>query len=370
MFEKKNINFITLLRGPAALLVVFAHLVGEWLEKNQLDWAPFTLIREYVTAPLAIIQNFGFFGVVLFFIISGYIVTHVSQSEKPIAFMLKRIVRIYPPLILSILLILASYTLYKYTTGNITFIDHLSITDYLLSFTLVNYVLVPQIVINGVAWTLLIEMLFYVLCFLFIPLMKKNVFASNLLMAAFCLTIIFFARSFGDNFFLLAASVAYIPYLLMGQLLYYWNNKIISFKFFALLSIFNYIILTYGIKMIFTNFYDSTNSYGVSFLYAYLLFVVFMLLENRIRLNRICSFFSNISYSLYLNHGTIGALIITVLYPFLGYSFSLLLALSVTIFISFLSFRFVEEPSRKFARYLVKKKKTEQSVQITTTPLI
>lgn len=95
--NKSKINFISILRGPAALLVMWDHLVGTYLDQSGQSWRLLELVRNYVTKPLAIIQDFGFFAVALFFLISGFIITYIAQRETALQFTVRRIFRIYPP---------------------------------------------------------------------------------------------------------------------------------------------------------------------------------------------------------------------------------------------------------------------------------
>jgi len=50
------------LRGLAALLV-WDHLVGQWLAQHSLVWGPDTLVDRFLLGPLNIIQHTGFLGV-------------------------------------------------------------------------------------------------------------------------------------------------------------------------------------------------------------------------------------------------------------------------------------------------------------------
>lgn len=350
MIKLNHISFISFLRGPAALFVVWDHLVAHWLDNNDLSWGVLEFSRTYITTPLAIRNDFGFFGVSLFFLISGFIITHVANSDSRSSFILKRVARVYPPLIVSILLIVFVYSVYTYLTGAEHYLSKITLGDVLMSFTMINYVLIPQNPVNLVAWTLFIEMLFYIICFTIFPVIKKYPSVSNFGIVSFCFLVIYFSRDLGDNFFLFAASIAYFPYLLMGQLLYLLKNKKISLKIFIALSSYCYLVLVYGIISIHSEFYPSDNSYGVSFFYSYLIFIIAMLLDKFLKPTKFINFYSAISYSLYLNHYAIGSLIITLLYPYLGYSFSLGISFAIVTFTSYLSYRYIEEPSRKLVR--------------------
>ena len=63
-------------------------------------------------------------------------------------------------------------------------------------------------------------------------------------------------------------------------------------------------------------------------------------------------FFSRISYSLYLNHGGLGFVLLALLVPALGFPVSLAITLVLVVAVSAASYRFVELPSQRLARRL------------------
>ncbi|HFP0892189.1 TPA: acyltransferase family protein, partial [Escherichia coli] len=103
----------------------------------------------------------GAMGVVIFFLVSGYIITHVLQKEATFEFYLKRIFRIYP---LYIFAVLAEMLIQYYNGGNIPPLS-IIIPRLLLIGDFFN----TPLSLAGVEWTLRIEMLFYV----FMGLVKK-----------------------------------------------------------------------------------------------------------------------------------------------------------------------------------------------------
>lgn len=344
-----KIKFLEILRGPAAMLVLWDHFAGVWVDDNGFDWFPTELVRDFINTPLGIIQDFGFFGVVLFFLISGYIITHVALRESRFIFFVKRLFRIYPPLIFSLFFI--------FIYGIFNGIEY-GFKDFISSATLLNYFKVPQNPINGVAWTLAIEMLFYLLILLFMGIYKKRPAIGTFVMVLVCSINIFLARDFGDNFFLFSVNLSFIPFLLMGQLLYFIHQKKISLAVFFSLSFFCYIVMIGGIININEKFYDSSNSYAISFVYAYLIFIALMALNEKIKESlflKITSFLSKISYSLYLTHGTIGLIFLSYFTPKLGFSITFIVATIASIVFAYLVFILIEKPSQLFARKFLDK---------------
>lgn len=350
-----HIVFIELLRGIASLIVVWDHLVAIWGDSHAVQFLPLYIVREYITKPLGIIQDFGYFGVAIFFFVSGFIITYVAQREQRTAFIVKRVLRIYPPLIASIFLIVATSYIYTWATQSNSFADirQLNWRQILFSMTLWNYFFLPQNVVNGVAWSLVIEEIFYAISFILLPWLKSQPRVVSLACSIIVLVIIRLSRALGDNFFLFAASSAYIPLLLIGQATFFrWSGRITQLEFGALLLL-NYGLFVYGLRHIHVNFYPVTNSYAVSTMYAYLLFVIALLLNDRIVIPRILKFYSKISYSMYLNHGHTGSLLLTIMYPYIGFSAALVVAFSGVTAISYASWRYIERPFQLAARAML-----------------
>ena len=347
--ECKTFGFITFLRGIAVLLIAWDHLVGVWLDTNKVTWLPLNLVRQYVAQPLGISQDFGFLGVVLIFLISGFIITHAAQAESRKEFAIKRLFRLYPPLIISIILIVVFYWTYSAVYQTQTYIQAFNYKDILLAGTLANYFMIPQNVVNGIAWILVVEGLFYIACFSILPLLQNKPKTSMAILIGFTGSMLAISRQFGPNFYLFATSVSYIPYLLMGQVLYYRFKRRITILQFGVLSALIVVVSIQGMLVLNSDNTGIISSYGISFVYAFLIFITAILLSERIKIGRFFGFYSKISYSFYLNQG-VGLLFISILFPLLGFGFSLGIAFVLLTLLAYLSWRFVEEPSRKIAR--------------------
>ncbi len=344
----KTINFLNLLRGVAVLLVVYDHLGAFWPEQNGRSWIVNRVIRRWVTEPLGIIQDFGFLGVAVFFLISGFVITHVAQRESQLQFAVKRVLRIYPPLIASILLIVAI----SFIQGTPRF----SIGEYLQSFTLANYFRVPGFEVSGVAWTLVIEMLFYTGVLVTLPLLKRWPLVANACMLGVCALAVSTSRSYGDSYFLLAASLAYVPYLLLGQLVYLrWTRRITTVDF-AVFALATYLVIMFGIRRIHTAFLPAENSYIISAAFAFAIFVVALLFEESVRVPRFIATTSEISYSLYLVHGAVGYFLLDELVGRIPFTAAVAIAFAVGFGLAFASHRFVEVPSQQLARSLLSRR--------------
>lgn len=287
------------LRGAAVLMVVYDHLfavAGERMAGGA--FAPTAWIRDWITTPLGVIQDFGWLGVCLFFLISGFVITQSARRENLRVFAMRRVFRILPPLAVAILVVWA--------------IDSYAGTprpwrDYGYGLSLMGYFTVPQIVVLGVAWTLVIETIFYMLMAFALPLFKlSHPAVGTAVVSAVTLGVILLARQFGDTFFLFAASVAYLPILLIGSALYLRKTASASNSTVAALIFFNCASWMLGLQSIHTAFLPLNNSYLLSLVYALGIFTMCINMDAPKALRWV----GDISYSLYLLHGTLGFLVV------------------------------------------------------------
>ncbi|HEY8226656.1 MAG TPA: acyltransferase [Pyrinomonadaceae bacterium] len=170
--EPARLRSIDALRGIAAMGVVLYHAVeqgGRILPDNLLRY-PVKLIQ--------LVSSFGYIGVFLFFVISGFCI-HLQwaraqatgqQTIVPFgAFWKRRIHRLYPPYIIA----LALYLLLTAWTSSIN-ISHFFIYDVVMHFLMLHN-LDPHTCysINGVFWTLAIEEQLYLAYFLLLFIRRR-----------------------------------------------------------------------------------------------------------------------------------------------------------------------------------------------------
>lgn len=149
----RRIVFLDYLRIFAFLSVFGGHkfepVLTAWLQDEAVGGFWKALGRGVL-----LLINAGGAGVVVFFLVSGYIITHVLKAEAPGSFLLRRFFRIYPlyvaAVLLSHVLALRSGT----AVDTLTLIQQLSLLG---DFFGTPYALV------GVEWTLRVELLFYLL---------------------------------------------------------------------------------------------------------------------------------------------------------------------------------------------------------------
>jgi len=126
---------------------------------------------------------FSFIGVKGFFVISGYLILQsLTRSKSILDYAAKRILRIFPGLIVVLLFTLA-VVYFVFPPTNLPYLLHPSIYHYfwgnLMLFSPPFYIhgvfdQLPSKAINGSLWTIEFEFLFYIVLLLLFPI-KKNI---------------------------------------------------------------------------------------------------------------------------------------------------------------------------------------------------
>jgi exopolysaccharide production protein ExoZ len=343
----ERLEFIGVLRGVACLFVVYAHVIVNYAKQHGIQLDLVTWVQDYVTEPLAIIQNFGWFGVVLFFLISGYIITHTLQRDSIGSFAIKRILRIYPAFIVCVgITAIGRYYMYDK--------PFFAWDEYLLSFTLSGIWPTKQYIQLGVEWTLVIEMKFYLLTFLTFYFLKRKPAVAVILQMSVIALALYYCRSFGNTFFLFTVSISYVPFLITGQLLYLLQTKKVGPLFFVFGTLAAVSLAIYGIKSYHPRYLQPDNAYMVTFVYCYAVFCLSAIFSQHIRSNQISRFFENISYSLYLYHGLICFSILDLVAPYIdNHWIRIIIALAGGFLVSWWSFIYVEKTAQNAGRALI-----------------
>ena len=120
-----------------------------------------SILERYILEPFF---KGGAFGVTLFFLITGYVITLSIQKENYKQFLIRRIFRIYP----SLLLALSAYWMVSMNYSKISF------KVFAGSASLFgDFIYVPN-QLKGVDWTLRVEIVFYAIVFLNLIFIKLN----------------------------------------------------------------------------------------------------------------------------------------------------------------------------------------------------
>ncbi|RYZ21149.1 MAG: acyltransferase [Chitinophagaceae bacterium] len=321
MAAKKNLAEVHLLRGVASLMVCLFHLILG----NPALFPPSNILGQ--------VFSLGSSGVEVFFILSGYVVCYSLPDDFDYSqlktFLLKRIVRIEPPYLVSIVVVISLNFLSHLVTGLSSSFDGLNILGHLAyvnNFTSTGY-------LNVVYWTLGIEFQFYLLAGLVFPWIKQNKYFLFLFAGCFvclaCLRVPFKADII----------VPYFSYFTLGILLLFYKIK-------RQINL-GYYLLFVAICLLQILFHKGPN--GSIAAIATLVILHFWNV-----LNKVILFFSMISYSLFLTHVPVGGKVINLGLRYVHSNLSkyllVLAALGISIGFAYLFHRFIELPAIHYSK--------------------
>lgn len=339
------------LRAVAALAVVWSHLVGFFLGLSGQSWPPASAVALLIGRPAGIVDDFGWFGVAVFFFISGFVITHAARRESGPVFIVRRVLRIYPPVVFAILVVIVIGYVRGYGPTSPAG-DPLSGWQIVANFTLADAFFAPSSAILSVTWTLAIEMTFYLCMWALIPLVRRVPWlASLILVVVFTLPTLLIPDGIGG--FRPGSVFLFAPLLVLGQVLYLARMRLVPLWGAALLGGAAWTSFLFGLHRIGPDRLTPDNNHPANAILAFALVVIAVLLEGRVRPSRIVAVVARRSYSLYLMHTLVGLLVLTLLHEAGSpYTLNLVVALVVVALATEACYRLAERPGIVLGRRL------------------
>ena len=352
---KKKFEHIELLRFFSAFVVVITHYIHFFnpflkdstliIYKNYLEledkYLPFYSFLENF-------YRFGYVGVYFFWLISGFVLAHnyLDNERYKISFknfFINRFARLYPLHLLTLILVLFIQFFLKIETGSHQIIGH---SLYNGENNLGNFISHAMFIsgwlkeskfsYNFPIWSVSIEIVIYFLFFFSLKLLYQFKFLLSFLFFVFFL----YLEKSNVNLFFDSCG----RYFFSGVFLYVLCEKIKNL---------NYILLIASILII-LNFIGNFK-YNVFFA-SLVLFAYYFDYKTNYNLSKHYSKLGNLTYGSYLLHVPIQLIIILIFYKFnfnsnifTKYSF-LVFYISVIFFISYISFKFYENPAKVYLK--------------------
>jgi peptidoglycan/LPS O-acetylase OafA/YrhL len=302
--QKSHIQQVDYIRAIAALVVTLYHLGGKTLP----------------------VLNYGWLGVYMFFLLSGFIICWAIPENYSWKlggrFILKRIIRIEPPYIISIVLaiIMNFFWVAHYHPDWVNAVCHLA---YLNSF-------LGQPYLSPVYWTLGIEFQFYLFVALCFPWFTSKWGQWLLLLLSILPTFLHVpGTTLINSFQVFALGILYYLYKVKGKAL---NG-----------------VLVFGVLI------TACSVYSVGMLQTCAALFALGLLLLPLKSYPVISFLSKISFSLYLTHDIIGSNLVVYLGMLLPKSLffkgiEFLTGIGVSILFAWLFYLLVEKPCLKLSK--------------------
>ncbi len=323
MFRLKELDN---LRGFAAINVVLYHYTARFREIHHHDYPP------------QFDWNYGHYGVELFFVISGFVIFMTLHNVKNIKeFAFKRFLRLYPTYWLCIILTLIITNIFQ----------HSKFESYTFFQVLANFSMIQEIFnvhnIDGVYWSLLPELFFYVFIGFF--------FAIGWLSKLRTIAVLWISLMILNQLNLLPfgaylLNLKYGMFFLAGMLFYHlkfnkgnWVEHLLI-SFCLLVGIWTHPSAESG--------YIFTGIFGLFYLFIYdkLKFISCKPLL----------FLGYISYPLYLLHQNIGFYIMNDLKQYIDQEYLIItLTVGLLIILAWLVTKYLEKPILKYLNSKIRK---------------
>jgi peptidoglycan/LPS O-acetylase OafA/YrhL len=298
-----RVNEIDLLRFIAALVVVFFHYSFRGYAADDMTIMPYPL--------LASVSKYGYLGVKLFFMISGFVILMTASGGSFRKFVTSRSIRLYPAFWVcctSTFLVTLAIGGSRYTA---------SIGQYLANMTMLSgFFKVPSI--DGVYWTLFYEIHFYALVAGILAIGKIHL-AQVFLLIWLLISVVFAIHPFSWTLGKLLM-VDYSVFFIAGAACFLIYSKGIS------LTRVGMVVISYGLAMFLCinelhglrNYYAVTmNNYIVAAIVtaSFAIMILVALKKTGFLGRHRWLFLGSLTYPLYLLHQNIGYMIFNVAYP-------------------------------------------------------
>lgn len=354
--------FLDLLRVISVSLVIYGHFVAVGGRATRVPG----IINDNTSLPILNLQDSkiislecilelctaqsAVIGVTLFFIITGYLMPMMIERHSRSSFLVNRVFRIFPTLIVAT----SITSLLVYLVQNLTFPSK----SYLASWTL-TYQFLKIVPVSGVLWTLVIEVLFYVLTAIIGTFTHKKIALLQLAtVGLFCFS---FFLTDGETLYPILKIIRYFLMIFIGSTIYlvFRSEKItkltktsliISSTFFSLLA---FTLFKFQYKDGST--YSSLGNHVISLVVFILALLAFR--KGFVRqIPKSLTLLSELVYPLYLVHTTVGLLTMIALRAVVKNPYILVCAGTIlSILVSYGLHRFIEQPSIRIGRNLIRK---------------
>jgi peptidoglycan/LPS O-acetylase OafA/YrhL len=315
--ENQQIFTVEALRGLAALSVTWFHMTNTY----PLNWVRYSGFH-------------GWLGVEMFFVISGFIIPYsLHRSQYRLLyfprFLLRRLVRLEPPYLISIALVLILWELAARTPGFAGAPPSYSLGQIFAHFLYV-IPLTDYSWLNVVYWTLAYEFVFYILAGLLWPLLSRRSLLYTALLVALIQSIELALRDKSTG-----AALLFFVGICCARKMLKLDSRWLSLS----ACVFAIVALYWIVEPV------------VAFIaLATAIFIAFVDIP-RIR---ILAFLGTISYSLYLLHVPIGGRVVNIGRRFVeGPVQELLLsivALVVSVLVATIFWKYVEKPAKRASK--------------------
>jgi len=289
--------------------------------------------------------NGGWLGVQIFFIISGYLIIKSAEKYNGLEYFIHRFFRIWPAYIFWFLIIgVATRKINAESITDPSLYPHLVLMQHFFPFSYLKYDILKT------TWTLTVEVIWYAIAFFLAYIGKKSYIPLAIASTIIGTWWVYSGKTLHPLWGKTESTYDYffIANLFIAQLPFFFFGCVIAMNRFKP-SLFYCSLIAIGILSTYDSWINNLpNPIFISGIAVAAIFYVAISTESSFN-NKIISFSSDISYSIYLIHYPI---IILVQKKMHGGYFPAFVAFMLTICIAWLSYRFIEKPFVEIGRKL------------------
>lgn len=347
---KTRIVFVDIGRGLAALLVVYTHINMVWMYRDHgISTAATDAVSAAFASPLHL-ADVGLLAVPFFFLASGFVITPMALRQGYASFAVNRLFRIYPLLALAILLtagalLVGLHPIATEQQGPVTPITVLT------NISLINYIIYPQVVLLSVAWTLIVEMIFYLMVMLLLPVFRRAPWLAVAIELTLIEVIMVTRAQFGPSYSLFAFNVLLTTLPIIGQIIWLGFTRRIPGWLAGVYIGIAWWLYVWGKELEVGNIEPG---YPTAVAVVIMLFLLGLLAEPYLRERQVWTVLSERTYSIYLMHGITSFIVLDALYGLVPLWIAVVIAVAATAATVEVTYRFVEVPSRSLGRSLAR----------------
>jgi peptidoglycan/LPS O-acetylase OafA/YrhL len=345
---------LDLLRVIASVCVVLTHLIA-WFTLRDKDFWLAHLVEEDVVGTLHLNPRLSFLGVALFLVVSGVVVTHVADRERPLQFLRRRVVRILPllwvvtPLVW--LLINLGFQVSSAKENDLTFGDLVS------GLFLVNYFQDPFVALVAVTWTLTIQVVFYAYVAATIPLLRRRPWIPPLAAVPLCFITLLITDGFTSNTaHQIGQFGAYLPVVCIGQMISLVHSGKVSPITGTAVGAAHFMLFVWADKV--GGYTTQGDAVPRTLFIAVLLTIVLVSASGPVTRSAFVRGWSKRTYAIYLVHLSCMYPLFDALMGVLNPNLVALMGLALTALVAEVLHRFVEMPANNAIRRWEKRRPT------------
>jgi peptidoglycan/LPS O-acetylase OafA/YrhL len=353
-----RIEWANSLRGLAAMSVLIGHFAGTFwthhgvaanlarrpplysgvegmpLFARFLDWLPISL---------------GGFGVTIFFLLSGYVISISLASYSRTGFLIGRLMRLLPTYAAGYLVTCAVIWAVSDPKGELSAIN--VITGAAPGLSILLGIPAPK---DGIVWTLIVEMVFYTFCLAFhlrLASCWKTIAGIAMLCAAaqWLIAPVPLKSSCYGLIYVILLACPFLPVILIGVVLASYRRGVFPALQAKLLFVF---LVSMHLILMYTSILVQTPlKFEITSITSLLFFTAIWAIAESWRQNAVSKFLADISYPLYVVHPVLGYALLSVLaangmLP----GVAVLIATAAAILVAWLLHRAIEKPTHRLGR--------------------